>query len=66
MQADVPVDHPLLTAAELDGWRKWMWDMYTTDAQERGRAEFITEAYVHRYVEDALPLMDALYARAFG
>ncbi len=62
--ARVPGDHPLLTARELDEWRRLTVQTYRGECPKEGEPAFVTEAYVLSFVEDCVPLIEETWRQA--
>lgn len=58
-----PEDHPLLTAHEISCWREIMVRAYRGDCPKPGVSRYVTPAYVREFVEDSIPLIDAVYGK---
>ena len=59
--AKAPDDHPLLTAAEFDGWRRLMLDAYRGECPRHDPVQFVTERYVRAFAADSIPLIEEIY-----
>ena len=65
-RADTPADHPLLTAYEFAGWREIILKAYRGECPRHDLVRYITASYVREFVRDSIPLIDAVFAEAFG
>ena len=62
-----PADHPLLTKAEFDEWRRLMVEAYRGECPRHDPVRFIDEAYVRAFVADSTAMIDRVYVDAgFG
>lgn len=52
-----PDDHPLLTAAEFDAWRKDMLEMYRGECPKNDPVKYVTRQYVEEFVHDAQAML---------
>ena len=64
-RADVPKDHPLLTASEFSQWRRVIVDTYRGGCPKHDPVQFITVPYVLEFVEDSIALIDEVYREVF-
>lgn len=64
--ARVPADHPLLTEYELSEWRRATVEAYHGECPKAGEPQFVTEAYVRAFAEDAVPLIEKTWRAARG
>ena len=62
--AEVPADHPLLTLHELSEWRRITVEAYHGACPRTGEPEYVTEAYVRRFAEDAGALIERTWRAA--
>ena len=60
-----PADHPLLTEYEFTEWRRVILEAYAGECPKQGEPRFIDEAYVNAFTQDALPMIDDVFAQAF-
>ncbi len=58
-----PKDHPMLTFDEFSQWQREVMKMYNGPCPKQGRAEYITPAYAHRFVEECQQELNAIYGR---
>ena len=61
-EAQTPSDHPLLTEYEFSQWRRAMLEAYRQECPRHAPVRFIDEAYIDAFVEDCIPMIDAVYA----
>ena len=64
--AQVPADHPLLTRRELDEWRAMTVKAYHGECPKTGEPQFVTEAYVRAFAEDAVALIEETWRAVRG
>lgn len=60
-----PVDHPLLSEAELSEWRGEQLTFYDRPCPYAGPVGHIDAAYVHRFLDELIPRIDAITGRYF-
>ncbi len=65
-RADTPTDHPLLTAHEFSAWRDILLEAYRGECPRHEPVRYITADYVREFVGDSIPLIDEVFAEAFG
>jgi len=58
-----PEEHPLLTAAEIDAWRRDIVAFYRRPCPKEGPAQFIDCAFVEDFLSRCNPLIDQTYRR---
>lgn len=58
-----PADHPLLTQAEFEGWRRETLAFYDRVCPMDRPVRFLTRAYVEDFLEECLPLMTSTCER---
>ena len=64
-RAEVPKDHPLLTAYEFTEWRRAILEAYRGECPKHDPVKFFTMDYVQRFVIDSVPLIEEVYREAF-
>lgn len=64
-RGNTPKDHPLLTAHEFSRWRELMVAAYRGECPKQGPVNSLSVGYVEAFVEECIPLIDAVYEKAF-
>ena len=63
-RAEIPSDHPLLTAHEFSAWREKILRAYRAECPQHEPVRFIDVDYVLDFVTDSIALIDEVYAEA--
>ena len=64
--AEIPSDHPLLTAHEFTAWREIILKAYRGECPRHDPVRFVTVPYALEFARDSIALIDEVYAEAFG
>ena len=63
--ATPPTDHPMLTAAELSGWRDSQFAFYEAPCPHDAPVRYVDVAYVERFIARMVPEFDHIMRRYF-
>ena len=61
-----PQDHPLLTAQELSQWRDSQFEFYRRPCPYCAPVRFVDVAYVKRFLDSLIPMLDEITGRYFS
>lgn len=61
--AQAPAKHPLLTAEEIDAWRKWTLRFYYEKKPSGDPVRYITSGYVERFLKTIPDVFTEIYER---
>lgn len=64
-RAEIPSDHPLLTAHEFTAWREIILKAYRGECPRHDPVRFVTVSYALEFARDSIALIDEVYAEAF-
>ncbi len=65
-RAAAPEDHPLLTRAEFDEWRRLTVEAYHGECPKNGPVRYMDMDYVLDFARDSIPLIEEIHRDVFG